>query len=99
VAWRAAARPGARQRRVKRAARCFKSIAIFVRPFWAAVCPLGKSEGSPSPDAPYTEASRRLYRLDPRSLAELDVWLATFQGSCDDKFDVRERHMNRKSRA
>jgi DNA-binding transcriptional ArsR family regulator len=44
------------------------------------------------------DAQRRLYRLDPRPLAELDAWLGTFRRFWDDRFDGPERRLEEDGR-
>ena len=57
-------------------------------------------------DAPYVlrteisrsvrkDAQRRMYRLNPAPLAELDVWLAGYRRLWTDKLDALEAHLNK----
>jgi DNA-binding transcriptional ArsR family regulator len=39
------------------------------------------------------DAQRRLYRLDPAPLAELDAWLAPYRAFWSEKLDALERHL------
>src|SRR6266481_2181715 len=41
------------------------------------------------------DAQRRLYRLKPESLQELDAWLAPFRRFWSAHVDALERHLNR----
>jgi DNA-binding transcriptional ArsR family regulator len=41
------------------------------------------------------DAQRRLYRLNPHSLRELDTWLAPFRRFWSDHVDALERHLDR----
>jgi DNA-binding transcriptional ArsR family regulator len=43
------------------------------------------------------DANRRLYRLDPRPLAELDAWLAPYRQFWTEKLDALERHLDQES--
>jgi DNA-binding transcriptional ArsR family regulator len=40
------------------------------------------------------DAQRRLYRLDPAPLAQLDAWLAPYRAFWNDKLDALERHLD-----
>jgi DNA-binding transcriptional ArsR family regulator len=42
------------------------------------------------------DAQRRLYRIRPEPLIELDAWLATYRRLWDDSLDRLERHLNKK---
>jgi DNA-binding transcriptional ArsR family regulator len=42
-----------------------------------------------------TEAQRRLYRLRPEPLRELDAWLAPYRRFWSRHFDALERHLDR----
>ena len=44
-----------------------------------------------------TEAQRRIYALDPRPLAELDVWLEPYRRTWERSLDALERHLDSKS--
>ncbi|HEU5218717.1 MAG TPA: metalloregulator ArsR/SmtB family transcription factor, partial [Gemmatimonadales bacterium] len=41
------------------------------------------------------DAQRRLYRLKPESLKEVDAWLAQFRGFWSAQVDALERHLDR----
>ncbi|HEX8233511.1 MAG TPA: metalloregulator ArsR/SmtB family transcription factor [Caulobacteraceae bacterium] len=41
------------------------------------------------------EAQRRLYRLNPAPLVELDAWLAPFRAFWEERLDALERHLDR----
>lgn len=41
------------------------------------------------------DAQRRMYRLNPAPLAELDVWLARYRGLWTSKLDALEAHLDR----
>jgi predicted transcriptional regulator len=41
------------------------------------------------------DAQRRLYRLKPEPLQELDAWLAPFRRFCSTHLDALERHLDR----
>jgi len=41
------------------------------------------------------DAQRRLYRLNPEPLEELDVWLAQFRRFWSERIDALERHLDR----
>lgn len=41
------------------------------------------------------DANRRLYRLDPRPLAELDAWLAGYRRFWTDRLDALEAHLDK----
>ena len=41
------------------------------------------------------DAQRRLYRLNPEPLQELDAWLAQFRRFWSDHLDALERHLDR----
>ena len=45
------------------------------------------------------DAQRRLYRLKPESLQELDAWLAPFRRFWSAHVDALERHLNRMDRS
>ena len=45
------------------------------------------------------DAQRRLYRLKPESLRELDVWLAPFRRFWSAHLDALERHLDRMDQA
>jgi len=45
------------------------------------------------------DAQRRLYRLKPESLQEVDAWLAPFRRFCSDHVDALERHLDRMDRS
>ncbi len=40
------------------------------------------------------DAQRRVYRLRPEPLADLDAWLAPYRRLWTDAFDALERHLN-----
>ncbi|QUD86345.1 ArsR/SmtB family transcription factor [Phenylobacterium montanum] len=40
------------------------------------------------------DAQRRLYRLQPEPLAELDAWLSLYRPFWSDKLDALERHLD-----
>ena len=40
------------------------------------------------------DANRRIYRLDPAPLVELDAWLAPFREIWADRLDALERHLD-----
>lgn len=42
-----------------------------------------------------TDAQRRVYRLRPESLQELDIWLAPFRRFWSAHLDALERHLDR----
>jgi len=42
-----------------------------------------------------TDAQRRVYRLKPESLRELDIWLAPFRRFWSAHLDALERHLDR----
>ena len=44
------------------------------------------------------DAQRRLYRVKPESLQELDVWLAPFRKLWSTHLDALERHLDRTAR-
>lgn len=44
------------------------------------------------------EAQRRLYRINPAPLRELDDWLAPFRAQWDARLDALEAHLDRKER-
>jgi DNA-binding transcriptional ArsR family regulator len=44
------------------------------------------------------DAQRRLYRLKPESLQELDAWLAPFRRFWSAHVDALERHLDRKDK-
>jgi len=41
------------------------------------------------------DAQRRLYRLNPEPLQEVDAWLAQFRRFWSDRVDALERHLDR----
>jgi DNA-binding transcriptional ArsR family regulator len=41
------------------------------------------------------DAQRRLYRLNPEPLQELEVWLAPFRRFWSEQVDALERHLDR----
>ncbi len=41
------------------------------------------------------DANRRLYRLNPAPLAELDAWLAPYRRFWSDKLDALEAHLDK----
>ena len=43
------------------------------------------------------DAQRRLYRIRPEPLIELDAWLATYRRLWDDSLDRLEHHLNSKA--
>ncbi|HEY2660253.1 MAG TPA: metalloregulator ArsR/SmtB family transcription factor [Caulobacteraceae bacterium] len=43
------------------------------------------------------DAQRRLYRLDPAPLAELDAWLAPYRQFWSQRLDALERHLDQDS--
>ena len=43
------------------------------------------------------DANRRLYRLDPRPLAEFDAWLAPYRAYWTEKLDALEHHLDQES--
>lgn len=45
------------------------------------------------------DAQRRLYRLNPQPLQELDAWLAPFRRFWSLHLDALERHLDRQQRA
>src|SRR5437867_9862760 len=45
------------------------------------------------------DAQRRLYRLRPESLRDLDAWLAPFRRLWSDHVDALERHLHRMDRS
>ena len=45
------------------------------------------------------DAQRRLYRLRPEPLQELDAWLAPFRQFWSDRVDALERHLDRMAKA
>jgi DNA-binding transcriptional ArsR family regulator len=45
------------------------------------------------------DAQRRLYRLKPEPLQEVDMWLAQFRGFWSAHVDALERHLDRMERA
>ncbi len=44
-----------------------------------------------------SEAQRRLYRLRPEPLKELDEWLQPYRAEWTDRLDALERHLERKA--
>lgn len=42
------------------------------------------------------DANRRLYRLNPAPLAEIDAWLARYRHFWNDRLDALERHLDAK---
>lgn len=45
------------------------------------------------------DAQRRLYRLNPEPLHEVDAWLAPFRRFWSAQLDALERHLDRKERS
>jgi DNA-binding transcriptional ArsR family regulator len=45
------------------------------------------------------EAQRRVYRIRPEPLREIDAWLATFRSFWTDRVDKLERHLDRMGKA
>jgi DNA-binding transcriptional ArsR family regulator len=45
------------------------------------------------------EGQRRIYRLDPRPLAEIDAWLAQYRPFWDERLDNLERRIAERRRA
>src|SRR6201996_7887133 len=45
------------------------------------------------------DAPRRLYRIRPEPLMELDAWLEPFRRFCSLHVDARERHLDRMNQA
>lgn len=43
------------------------------------------------------DAQRRLYRVDPRPIAEVDAWLAPYRERWNDSLDRLERHLEEDS--
>ena len=43
------------------------------------------------------DAQRRLYRLDPRPIAEVDAWLAPYRQRWNERLDLLERHLEEDS--
>jgi DNA-binding transcriptional ArsR family regulator len=43
------------------------------------------------------DAQRRLYRLDPAPLAEMDAWLAPYRAFWTDKLDALERFLDKEN--
>ncbi|MBA3812014.1 MAG: winged helix-turn-helix transcriptional regulator [Caulobacteraceae bacterium] len=43
------------------------------------------------------DAQRRLYRLDPAPLAELDAWLAPYRRFWNARLDALEQHLDQES--
>ena len=43
------------------------------------------------------DAQRRLYRLEPGPLEELDLWLAPFRQFWGERLDALERHLDQES--
>lgn len=43
------------------------------------------------------DATRRIYRLDPAPLAELDAWLQPFRRFWEGRLDALERHLDQES--
>ncbi len=41
------------------------------------------------------DAQRRLYRLDPRPLREVDAWLTPYRARWAESLDALERHLDR----
>jgi DNA-binding transcriptional ArsR family regulator len=41
-----------------------------------------------------TEAQRRIYRVRPEPLAEIDAWLAPYRRLWADRLDALERHLD-----
>src|SRR5947209_2935939 len=44
-----------------------------------------------------TDAQRRVYAINPRPLAELDIWLAPYRQMWEASMDALERHLDRKA--
>ena len=42
------------------------------------------------------DAQRRLYRIRPDGLADLDAWLAGYRQLWEDRVDLLEQHLNRR---
>jgi DNA-binding transcriptional ArsR family regulator len=40
------------------------------------------------------EAQRRMYRIEPAPLAELDAWLAPYRALWNDRLDALGRHLD-----
>jgi DNA-binding transcriptional ArsR family regulator len=45
------------------------------------------------------DAQRRLYRLKPEALREVDAWLSPFRGFWSARVDALERHLDRMDRS
>ncbi len=43
------------------------------------------------------DRQRRLYRIDPAPLAELDAWLAHYRHFWSDRLDALQRHLDQES--
>jgi DNA-binding transcriptional ArsR family regulator len=43
------------------------------------------------------DRQRRLYRIDPSPLAELDAWLARYRHFWSDRLDALQRHLDQES--
>ncbi len=43
------------------------------------------------------DAQRRIYRLDPAPLAELDAWLAPYRQFWSQRLDALERHLDQET--
>ncbi|HEY1603995.1 MAG TPA: metalloregulator ArsR/SmtB family transcription factor [Allosphingosinicella sp.] len=43
------------------------------------------------------DRQRRLYRIDPAPLAELDAWLACYRHFWSDRLDALQRHLDQES--
>ncbi len=43
------------------------------------------------------DRQRRLYRIDPAPLAELDAWLARYRHFWSDRLDALQRHLDQES--
>jgi DNA-binding transcriptional ArsR family regulator len=43
------------------------------------------------------DAQRRLYRLEPAPLAELDAWLAPYRAFWNERLNALERHLDQES--
>jgi DNA-binding transcriptional ArsR family regulator len=44
------------------------------------------------------DAQRRLYRVRPEPLAEIDAWLEPYRRSWSNRLDALERHLDRKEK-
>jgi DNA-binding transcriptional ArsR family regulator len=45
-----------------------------------------------------SDAQRRVYRLEPKSLAEMEAWLARYRSFWTERLDRLERHVRSKPR-